>query len=53
MVEDADLDTLAQAKVDDMIRRGYQGHRDPDGNYIDTLAQKLSIDTGGSIGENI
>ena len=51
--EDADLDILAQAKVEDMIRRGYQWHRDPDGNYIDSLAQKLSIDTGGSIGENI
>ena len=26
---------------------------DPDGNYIDSLALKLNLDTGGSIGENI
>ena len=36
-----------------MIARRYQGHADPDGYYIDRLAERLSIDPGGSIGENI
>ncbi|GAB0174887.1 MAG: hypothetical protein HHAS10_07660 [Candidatus Altimarinota bacterium] len=50
---DDTLTKLAQAKVDDMIRRGYEGHADPDGNYIDYLALKLGINPGGAIGENI
>lgn len=32
---DTDLTKLAQAKVDDMMARNYEAHRDPDGNYID------------------
>lgn len=41
---DHTLSTLAQAKVDDMIMRNYQSHADPDGKYIDALAQKLILD---------
>ncbi len=37
---DEALSRLAQAKVDDMIVRKYQAHRDPDGNYIDGFAKK-------------
>lgn len=44
VVLDPTLTRLAQAKVDDMIARNYQAHADPDGKYIDSLAQKLNID---------
>lgn len=44
VVLDPTLTRLAQAKVDDMISRNYQAHADPDGKYIDSLAQKLNID---------
>jgi rare lipoprotein A len=53
LTSDSTLSKLAQAKVDDMIRRGYQGHADPDGNYIDHLAEKLGLESIWSIGENI
>lgn len=44
LILDPDLTRLADAKVEDMIVRGYQGHADPDGNYIDHLARRLSLD---------
>jgi archaellum component FlaF (FlaF/FlaG flagellin family) len=37
---DKELTRLAQAKADDMAMRGYAGHQDPDGNYIDGFARK-------------
>jgi len=53
VILDPTLSILAQAKVDDMIARNYQSHADPEGNYIDGLAKKLSLNIEGSIGENI
>jgi hypothetical protein len=53
IVLDTRLSKIADAKVKDMIKRNYQGHADPDGNYIDTLARNIWIDPGWSIGENI
>ncbi len=50
---DHTLSTLAQAKVDDMIMRNYQSHADPDGKYIDALAQKLILDIEWGLWENI
>lgn len=50
---DPSLSRLAQEKVRDMIVRGYQGHADPDGKFIDSLAQKIGISVKGSLGENI
>lgn len=47
------LTTLAQAKVDDMIVRWYEWHADPDGHYIDILAEKIGLAIPSSIGENI
>jgi hypothetical protein len=47
------LTKLAQAKVDDMIARSYQAHADPDGLYIDWLAQKLWLYTNTALAENI
>lgn len=38
--EESELSRLAQAKVDDMIARDYQRHKDPDGNFIDGFARK-------------
>jgi uncharacterized protein YkwD len=53
LIVDPTLTTLAQAKVDDMIARDYQWHADPEGRYIDTLAEKLSLHIDSTIGENI
>jgi uncharacterized protein YkwD len=53
LILDQDLTKIAEAKVADMIKRGYQWHADPDGNYVDTIAERIGIDTGWSIGENI
>lgn len=39
LIQDALLDRIAQAKVDDMIARNYTGHQDPDGNYIWNFAK--------------
>lgn len=50
---DDTLSRLAQAKVDDMIARKYQAHRDPDGNYIDGFAKKQWITISTALGENI
>ncbi len=49
VILDHTLSTLAQAKVDDMIERNYQSHSDPDGKYIDALAQKLSLNISGGL----
>lgn len=40
VILDDTLSRLAQEKVQDMIDRSYQAHRDPDGNYIDGFARK-------------
>lgn len=50
---DAELTRLAQMKADDMVARGYQAHRDPDGNYIDGFAKKRGFVLETSLGENI
>jgi hypothetical protein len=47
-----DLNRVAQEKVNDMIKRNYEWHEDPDGVYIDSLANKLKVNYS-SIGENI
>ncbi len=53
VILDHTLSTLAQAKVDDMILRNYQSHADPDGKYIDALAQRLTLDIEWGLWENI
>jgi rare lipoprotein A len=53
VVLDQTLSILAQAKVDDMISRNYRGHMDPDGRYIDWLAEDLGLGIDGSLWENI
>ncbi len=53
LILDDNISKLAQMKVDDMIARKYQEHRDPDGNYIDGFAQKRGFSFDGNIAENI
>jgi uncharacterized protein YkwD len=54
LVLDPELTNIAQAKVDDIINRGYTpAHKDPDGNYIDDFARKRGFNPPGTIGENI
>ena len=50
---DPDYSKLAQAKVDDMIRRNYHAHQDPDGLYVGSLAQRIGLTNLKSFRENI
>ena len=44
LIVDPVYSTLAQAKVNDMIARDYHAHRDPDGLYVRSLAEKIGLD---------
>lgn len=43
LVIDPEFSRLAQAKADDMLKRNYFGHKDPDEKYIGTLAEKIGV----------